>query len=55
MRTIVGLIRTGAVVALAAFAVGCASSEPTSDLDINVDDDEIRLAVSAEVARGLME
>jgi hypothetical protein len=55
MRSIVGLIRTGALVALAALAIGCASSEPKSDLDINVDDNEIRLAVSAEVARGLME
>ena len=55
MRSIVGVIRTGAVVALAAFAVGCASSEPKSDLNIDVDDDEIRVAVSAVVARGLIE
>jgi hypothetical protein len=55
MRSIVGLIRTGGVVVLAAFAIGCASSEPKSDLDISVNDNEIRLAVSAEVARSLME
>ena len=55
MRSIVGVIRMGAVVALAAFAVGCASSEPKSDLNIDVDDDEIRVAVSAVVARGLIE
>ena len=55
MRSIVSLIRMGAVVALAAFAVACASAEPTSDLNIDVDDNEIRVAVSAEVARGLME
>ena len=55
MISIVGLIRTGAVVALAAIAIGCASSEPKSDLDINVDDNQIRVAVSAVVARGLME
>ena len=55
MRSIVGLIRTGAVIVLAAFSVGCASSEPKSDLNIDIDDNEIRVAVSAEVARGLME
>jgi len=55
MRSIVGLIRTGAVVALVAFAVGCASSEPKSDLKIDIDDNDIKVAVSAEVARGLME
>ena len=55
MRSIVGSIRIGAVVTLALFAIGCASSEPKSDLDIKVDDSEIRVAVSAEVARGLIE
>jgi hypothetical protein len=43
------------MVVLIAFAVGCASSEPKSDLNIDIDDNEIRVAVSAEVARGLME
>ena len=55
MRSIVGLIRTGAVVAIVTLTAGCASSEPNSDLNIDVDDNEIRVAVSAEVARGLME
>lgn len=55
MRPIAGSIRMGIVVALTAMAVGCASSEPKSDLDIHVDDNEIRVAVSAEVARGLVE
>ena len=55
MRSIAGIIRAGVVVALATFAIGCASSEPKSDLNIDFDDNEIRVAVSAEVARGLME
>ena len=55
MRSIVGSIRIGAVVALALFASACASSEPKSDLNIDVDDNEIKVAVSAAVARGLME
>ena len=55
MRSIVVLIRTGVVVALVTLTAGCASSEPNSDLNIDVDDNEIRVAVSAEVARGLME
>jgi hypothetical protein len=55
MRSIVGLIRTGAMVALVTLTAGCASSEPKSDLNIDIDDNEIRVAVSAEVARGLLE
>ncbi len=55
MRSIVGLIRMGAVVALVTLTAGCASSEPKSHLNIDVDDNEFRVAVSAEVARGLME
>jgi len=55
MRSIVGLIRMGAMVALVTLTAGCASSEPTSDLNIDIDDNEIRVAVSAEVARGLLE
>ena len=55
MRSIVGSIRIGAVVALTLFAITCASSEPKSDLNIDVNDQEIRVAVSAVVARGLME
>ncbi len=55
MRSVVGLIRTGTVGALAALTIACASSEPKSDLNIDVDDNEIRVAVSAVVARGLIE
>ena len=36
-------------------AIACASSEPKSDFAIDIDSDEIRVAMSAEVARGLME
>ena len=36
-------------------AVACASSEPKSDFAIDVDSNEIRVAMSAEIARGLME
>jgi hypothetical protein len=43
------------VVVLTVFAFTCASSEPKSDLNIDVNDQEIRVAVSAAVARGLME
>ena len=35
--------------------MACASSEPKSDLDLTVDDDEIRVAVSQAMARGVME
>lgn len=44
-----------AVAALAAVACGCASSEPRSDLELEVGGDEIRLALSEEVARGVVE
>lgn len=36
-------------------AASCTSSEPKSDLKIDVNSNEIRVAVSEEVARGLME
>ena len=36
-------------------AFSCASSEPRSDLDLEVDGSEIRLALSEEVARGAVE
>lgn len=44
-----------ALAALAAVACGCASSEPRSDLELEVDGDGIRLALSEEVARGVVE
>ncbi len=43
------------VVAILAFAGSCASSEPQSDLELAVNGDEIRIAVSEVVARGVME
>jgi hypothetical protein len=36
-------------------ALSCASSQPRSDLELDIDDDEIRIAISEDVARGLME
>lgn len=36
-------------------AISCASSEPKSDFAIDIDSDEIRVAMSTEMARGLME
>jgi hypothetical protein len=48
-------LSTTFVIAVAAAMVSCASSEPKSDLDIAVDSDEIRVALSKEVARGLVE
>ena len=44
-----------AAIIMLATVTSCASSEPKSDLDINVDSDEIRVALSKEVARGLIE
>ena len=36
-------------------ALSCASSEPKSDLELDFDDDKISVAISKEVARGLVE
>jgi hypothetical protein len=36
-------------------AVACASSEPKSDLNVDVDSDQIRVVLSTEVARSLVE
>jgi len=54
MRCTNSWIRIGTVVMIVA-VVSCASSEPKSDLDINMDSDEIRVALSEEIARGLIE
>lgn len=43
------------VIAAAGVVVGCASSEPKSDFSFDVDDDQIRIALSEDVARGLIE
>jgi hypothetical protein len=43
------------VLAISVLALSCASSEPKSDFELDVDDDEISVAISKEVARGLVE
>jgi hypothetical protein len=43
------------MVATVALIAGCATSEPKSDLNIDVDDNDISVAVSEAVARGFME
>jgi hypothetical protein len=49
------IIRLAILAMMMMVAMSCASSEPKSDFAIDVDSDEIRVAMSAEVARGLME
>ncbi len=44
-----------AVMATVALIAGCATSEPKSDLNIDVNSNDITVAVSEAVARGLME
>lgn len=48
-------MRLLAVAALATVAISCASSEPEPDLDFELSGDEIRLVLSEEVARGVVE
>ena len=52
MRTRVILV---VVMATVGTIAGCASSEPKSDLNIDFNDNDISVAVSESVARGLME
>jgi len=52
MRTRVAMI---VVMAMVGTIAGCASSEPKSDLHIDLNDNDISVAVSEAVARGLME
>lgn len=40
---------------IAFLALACASSEPKSDFELDIDDDEITVAISEAVARGVME
>jgi len=49
------IVRLTVLAAMMMAAISCASAEPKSDFAIDVDSDEIRVAMSAEVARGLME
>jgi hypothetical protein len=48
-------VRSMTVVASLMVVMSCASSEPQSDLDFEVDGSEIRLAISEEFARGAVE
>jgi len=41
--------------AIAFLALACASSEPKSDFELDIDDDEITVAISEAVARDVME
>ena len=41
--------------AIAFLALACASSEPKSDFELDVDDDQITVAISEAVAQGVME
>lgn len=50
-----GRIRMIMLCAAVGMVAACASSETKSDLNIAVDNDEIRVAVSEAVARGVME
>lgn len=50
-----GGVRFLAVAATLAAALSCASSEKAPDLELAVDDDEIRVAVSEAAARGVMQ
>ena len=43
------------VLVIVFLALACASSEPKSDFELDVNDNEITVAVSEAVARGLME
>ena len=54
MPRLVG-IRLIMVIAVLGTVTSCASSEPKSDFNLDIDSDEIRVALSEEVVRGLME
>lgn len=50
------LFKLGVLSLVIAFlALACASTEPKSDFELDVNDDEIRVAVSEAAARGVME
>lgn len=49
------IVRALGALALTVTVFACASSEPRSDLDLEIDGSEIRLALSEEVARGAVE
>ena len=47
--------RGAVLVAVMVMVVACASSKPPSDFELNVDSDEIRVAISKEAARGMLD
>jgi hypothetical protein len=47
--------RVAVVAAVMVMVVACASSKPTSDFELDVDSDEIRIAISKEAARGMLD
>ena len=50
------ILRLGVLVStIAFFALACASSQKQSDFELDVDSDEIRMTLSKEVARGVIE
>ena len=50
------LLRVGfAATVIPLLALSCASSEPKSDFELDIDSDQIKVAVSKEIAQGLME
>jgi len=49
------ILRLTVVAATLMVAISCASSEPKSDISFDVDSNEIKVAMSAGVARGLLE
>jgi hypothetical protein len=56
MMNLKDLLKLGVLtLTIALLALACASSEPKSDFELNVDDDEITVAISEVVARAVME
>jgi len=50
------LLKLGVLLLVIAFlALACASTEPKSDFELDVDDEEITVAISKAVAQGVME
>ena len=47
--------RGAVVVAFMTVAVSCASSKPESDFELDVDSNEVRVAISKEAARGMLD
>ena len=54
MTTRSRIARWTMIAALLSVGISCTSSEPKSDFSFDVDDEQIRVALSEDVARGLM-